>query len=80
VVKYAKHKKTDTALAVKIIDKKKFWGRKNSTRHLKREIAIMSSIKHVGLPFLVFFFPFLFFSLIIASSPPAQHHSSLRRN
>ena len=47
IVKFARHKKTNTPLAAKVIDKKKFWGRKNSQRHLKREIAIMSSIKHV---------------------------------
>jgi len=46
VVKYAKHKATNLPLAVKVIDKRKFWGRKNSQRHLKQEIAILSSIKH----------------------------------
>jgi len=46
VVKYAIHKPTKTPLAVKVIDKKKFWGKKNSQKHLKREIAILSSIRH----------------------------------
>jgi len=42
-------------LAVKIIDKRKFWGRKDSERHLQREIEIMSSVRHV----LFFFFSLL---------------------
>eukprot|EP00160_Parvularia_atlantis_P015635 Unigene4564_Nuclearia_a/m.13934 Unigene4564_Nuclearia_a/g.13934 ORF Unigene4564_Nuclearia_a/g.13934 Unigene4564_Nuclearia_a/m.13934 type:complete len:612 (+) Unigene4564_Nuclearia_a:70-1905(+) len=47
IVKVAKNKRNGQQLAVKIIDKKRFWGRKpESTRHLKREISILSQLRH----------------------------------